>query len=103
MNLLAARITRNEIVNYGILGRRLQRTIEIEGIPNTSGELETYRLLLDGAYENGAVRFEVQVQRPNGKFAQLNRNIHTQRCYGVLQEARRLGLVQTFLTDNLAA
>lgn len=73
-------LIREEQNDHGIIGKTLTRTYEVNGMFNTSGDPEVYRVRLNGQFNDGSVRFDVFVQRPNGSFANLNNNRHHQRC-----------------------
>jgi hypothetical protein len=79
-----------EIVDYGFIGTRLQRTYEVVGVTNTAGNPEVYHINLDGQYNDGSIRFDVFVQRTNGSFATLNPNKHYQRISAVFSALREV-------------
>lgn len=76
MTNLEVTTIRESIADHAIIGRNLVRMIEASGFRNTAGEPETYRVRYEGTYNNGSIRAEVYVQRPNGNFAILNSNKH---------------------------
>lgn len=102
-NRFAAAVLREEVVNYGVIGRRLSRTVEIAGMNNTAGEKEVYRVRYDGLYNDGSVRADVFVQRPNGEFAILNSGKHYQRISRVIRLAKELGAEADYRAANAAA
>lgn len=72
----------------GILGEVSCRTFELSNVTNTMGDAEVYKVTFEGLYNDGSLRYSVQVQRPNGKFAMLNPNTHRARCSQVLSGLR---------------
>jgi hypothetical protein len=92
MTTVSTKIIREYMDSHSIIGTRLVRCIEVEGIENTAGDAEAYRVMLDGFYNDGSLRFDVHVQRPNGSFALLNSNRHYQR----------ISLVKHFIADAVA-
>ena len=89
------------IRTFGLVGTVLCRVYEVSGVTNTAGDPEVYRVHLDGQYNDGSIRFEVLVQRPNGSFAMLNRNKHYSRVRSVFSALR--DVTEEYKAANQAA
>lgn len=91
----------SQIADYGAIGRHVQRTFEVSGIRNTAGDAEIYRVTLWGQYNDGSIRHDVSVQRPNGRFAALNPRNHHQRVRSVFAALR--DVTDAYIDANEAA
>lgn len=92
LTVTAARPAPAQMVGTVTLPAYEYRRVEIAGIRNTSGEPEIYVAHLRGFYSNGALRYEVDVQRTNGSFSRLNPNRHGGRIARVGAALREAGL-----------
>lgn len=97
------KIVNEGICQLGAIGLILRRSVEITGMRNTAGEPEVYHASLNGFYNDGSLRFDVFVQRPNGSFAILNSNKHYQRIGKVGAALKSLGMVSEYRTASAAA
>jgi hypothetical protein len=90
-------------VDFGLGGLRLSQMVQLDGMRNTTGALEVYKIHFDGCYNDGTVRADVHVQRSNGSFALLNANAHRSQISRVLRVAKDIGAEAAYLAANAAA
>ena len=99
---LTATVLNENTCEYSVVGKILNRMVQIEGMKNTAGEVEIYKVLFSGTYSNGSVRADVFVQRSNGSFAILNNNNHISRISRVMRVAKEIGATADYLAANTA-
>ena len=94
-------ISHEYVTEYPFIeGKTIVRIIEVGGVRNSAGEPEVYRAILKGFAKNGALFFDGEVQRPNGKFAALNQNKHWSKLSQLRQAIS--GMIPQYKADIAA-